>query len=207
MNEPLRIVETRASVGEEAGCDFAVVGVGIHPDVPAIAGSLVDQDNGILVDDRCRSSAADVYAAGDVANHLHPVLGRIRVEHCNSAEHHGAAAARAMLGSAAPFDYVHQLLVRPVRAHPPVRRPRYELGRLRRPREPPGGQVHRFLPGRRGRAGRRRLRPRGRSGVGARLRDGGQRAHGGQSRTPRPQRAPRRGADLRSLAAATGEAR
>jgi 3-phenylpropionate/trans-cinnamate dioxygenase ferredoxin reductase component len=93
--------------GERVDCDFAVVGVGIDPDVPAIAGSSVAQDNGILVDERCRSSAADVYAAGDVANHLHPVLGRIRVEHYNSAEHHGAAAARAMLGSAASFDYVH----------------------------------------------------------------------------------------------------
>jgi 3-phenylpropionate/trans-cinnamate dioxygenase ferredoxin reductase component len=93
--------------GVQLGCDFAVVGVGIDADVPAIAGSSVAQDNGILVDERCRSSAADIYAAGDVANHLHPIFGRIRVEHYNSAEHHGAAAARAMLGSAAPFDYIH----------------------------------------------------------------------------------------------------
>ena len=102
-----RLESVLLSDGEQVGCDFAVVGVGIDPEVPAIAGSSVAQDNGILVDERCRSSAADVYAAGDVANHLHPVLGRIRVEHYNSAEHHGAAAARAMLGSAAPFDYVH----------------------------------------------------------------------------------------------------
>src|SRR5918995_5787180 len=93
--------------GERVGCDLAVVGVGIDPDVPAVAGASIAQDNGIVVDERCRSSAADVYAAGDVANHLHPVLGRIRVEHYNSAEHHGAAAARSMLGSAAPFDYIH----------------------------------------------------------------------------------------------------
>src|SRR5918994_69503 len=93
--------------GERVRCDLAVVGVGIDPDVPAVAGASIAQDNGIVVDERCRSSAADVYAAGDVANHLHPVLGRIRVEHYNSAEHHGAAAARAMLGWAAPFDYVH----------------------------------------------------------------------------------------------------
>src|SRR4029453_8237228 len=73
--------------GEQVACDFAVVGVGIDPDAPAIAGSSVAQDNGILVDERCRSSAVDVYAAGDVANHLHPVLGRIRGEHYNSAEH------------------------------------------------------------------------------------------------------------------------
>jgi len=75
--------------------------------VSAVSGSSVAQQNGILVDEQCRTSAADIYAAGDVANHLHPVLGRIRVEHYNSAQHHGAAAARSMLGSADPFDYIH----------------------------------------------------------------------------------------------------
>jgi 3-phenylpropionate/trans-cinnamate dioxygenase ferredoxin reductase component len=93
--------------GERVACDFAVVGVGIDPEVSAVAGSSMAQDNGILVDEQCRTSAADIYAAGDVANHLHPVLGRIRVEHYNSADHHGVAAARSMLGSAAPFDYIH----------------------------------------------------------------------------------------------------
>jgi 3-phenylpropionate/trans-cinnamate dioxygenase ferredoxin reductase subunit len=93
--------------GERVACEFAVVGVGIDPEVPVVAGSSMAQDNGIVVDERCRSGAADLYAAGDVANHLHPVFGRIRVEHYNSADHHGAAAARSMLGSAAPFDYIH----------------------------------------------------------------------------------------------------
>jgi len=101
--ERLEAVVTAA--GDRVACDFAVVGVGIDPDVPTVAG--VAQENGILVDELCRTSAADIYAAGDVANHLHPVLGRVRVEHYNSAEHHGAAAARSMLGSAAPFDYIH----------------------------------------------------------------------------------------------------
>jgi 3-phenylpropionate/trans-cinnamate dioxygenase ferredoxin reductase subunit len=93
--------------GERVACDFAAVGVGIDPDIPAVAGSSMEQDNGILVDEQCRTGAADIYAAGDVANHLHPVLGRIRVEHYNSAAHHGAAAARSMLGSTVPFDYIH----------------------------------------------------------------------------------------------------
>ena len=93
--------------GDRVACDFAVVGVGIDPDVPAVAGSSIAQDNGILVDQLCRTSATDIYAAGDVANHLHPVFGRVRVEHYNSADHHGAAAARSMLGSAAPYDYIH----------------------------------------------------------------------------------------------------
>jgi 3-phenylpropionate/trans-cinnamate dioxygenase ferredoxin reductase component len=93
--------------GDRVPCDFAVVGVGIDPDVSAVAGSSVVQENGILVDELCRTSSTDIYAAGDVANHLHPVFGRIRVEHYNSAEHHGAAAGRSMLGSATPFDYIH----------------------------------------------------------------------------------------------------
>jgi 3-phenylpropionate/trans-cinnamate dioxygenase ferredoxin reductase subunit len=102
-----RLAAAVTADGERIGCDFAVVGVGIEPDVPAFPGSSVSQENGILVDELCRTSAADIYAAGDVANHLHPVLGRVRVEHYNSAGHHGAAAARSMLGSAAPFDYIH----------------------------------------------------------------------------------------------------
>lgn len=93
--------------GRRIACDLAVVGVGIVPDVPAGLGSSVALQNGILVDELCRTSAADVYAAGDVANQLHPVFGRVRVEHYNNAEKQGAAAARSMLGSAAPYDYIH----------------------------------------------------------------------------------------------------
>ena len=93
--------------GERIACDFAVAGVGIEPDVSAVAGADIAQENGILVDEQCRTSAADVYAAGDVANQLHPVFGRVRVEHYNNAEKQGGAAARSMLGSAAPYDYIH----------------------------------------------------------------------------------------------------
>jgi 3-phenylpropionate/trans-cinnamate dioxygenase ferredoxin reductase subunit len=93
--------------GDRIACDFAVAGVGIEPVVPAFTGSPVAQENGILVDELCRTSAADVYAAGDVANQLHPLFGRVRVEHYNNAEKQGAAAGRSMLGSAAPYDYIH----------------------------------------------------------------------------------------------------
>jgi 3-phenylpropionate/trans-cinnamate dioxygenase ferredoxin reductase subunit len=84
--------------------DFVVAGVGIRPEIPQIA---VAQQNGILTDERCRASAPDVYAAGDVANHLHPLFGRVRVEHYNNGEKMGAAAARSMLGSTAPYDYLY----------------------------------------------------------------------------------------------------
>jgi 3-phenylpropionate/trans-cinnamate dioxygenase ferredoxin reductase component len=102
-----RLEAVRTASGARVACDFAVAGVGIEPVMPAVAGPSVAQDNGVLVDELCRASAADVFAAGDVANHLHPVFGRVRVEHYNNAEKQGAAAARSMLGSDAPYDYIH----------------------------------------------------------------------------------------------------
>jgi 3-phenylpropionate/trans-cinnamate dioxygenase ferredoxin reductase subunit len=93
--------------GGRIACDFAVAGVGINPDVPAFAGSSIALENGILVDELCQTSAADVYAAGDVANILHPLFGRVRVEHFNNAEKQGAAAARSMLGSTTPYGYIY----------------------------------------------------------------------------------------------------
>ena len=93
--------------GKRVACDFAVVGVGITPEVGVLAGSSIAQDHGVLTDELCRTSAPDVYAAGDVANHRHPLFGRVRVEHYNNAEKQGTAAARIMLGSADPYGYVH----------------------------------------------------------------------------------------------------
>src|SRR5690349_16078199 len=98
-----RVKAIVTGTGHRIACDFAVAGIGVAPDVPAFAGSSIAEDNGILVDGFCRTSAADVYAAGDVANHLHPLFGRIRVEHYNNAEKQGTAAARSMLGSTAPY--------------------------------------------------------------------------------------------------------
>jgi 3-phenylpropionate/trans-cinnamate dioxygenase ferredoxin reductase component len=93
--------------GRRIPCDFAVAGIGIDPLVPAMTGSPAAQDNGLLTDERCRTSAPDVYGAGDVANHLHPLFGRVRVEHYNNAEKNGRAAARSMLGSTDPYDYIY----------------------------------------------------------------------------------------------------
>jgi 3-phenylpropionate/trans-cinnamate dioxygenase ferredoxin reductase subunit len=93
--------------GKRVACDFAVAGIGIEPELPSFAGPSVTVSNGVLVDERCRASAPDVYAAGDMANHLHPVFGRVRVEHYNNAEKQGRAAARSMLGSDAPYAYIH----------------------------------------------------------------------------------------------------
>ena len=59
-----------------------VVGVGIVPNVELAEAAGLDVDNGVLVDEHLRTSDPDIYAAGDVANAYHPLLGRhLRVEH------------------------------------------------------------------------------------------------------------------------------
>jgi len=93
--------------GTRIECELAVVAIGIEPNVDAVRSSGIALDNGILVDETCRTSAPDVFAAGDVANHLHPVFGRVRVEHYNNAEKQGRAAGRAMLGDQRPYDDIH----------------------------------------------------------------------------------------------------
>jgi 3-phenylpropionate/trans-cinnamate dioxygenase ferredoxin reductase subunit len=102
-----RVEAVMTAAGDRVACDFVVVGVGIQPEVPTFAPEEIPESNGVLVDESCRAGVPDVYAAGDVANHLHPVFGRVRVEHYNNAEKMGRAAARSMLGSTAPYDYIH----------------------------------------------------------------------------------------------------
>ena len=84
-----------------------VAGIGIVPNSELLAAAGAAVDNGVLVDEHCRTSLPDIYAAGDVANHLHPIFGRLRVEHWNNGYQHGRAAARAMLGGPEPYDYLH----------------------------------------------------------------------------------------------------
>ena len=53
------------------------------------------------------TSAPDVFAAGDVANAHHPFYGdHIRVEHWDTALHHGPVAARNMLGQDEAYDRI-----------------------------------------------------------------------------------------------------
>jgi 3-phenylpropionate/trans-cinnamate dioxygenase ferredoxin reductase subunit len=99
-----RVEAVVTAAGRRIECDFAVAGVGIEPGIPKVT---VAQDNGILADELCRASAPDVYAAGDVANVLHPLFGRVRVEHYNNGEKQGVAVARSMLGSTDPYDYLY----------------------------------------------------------------------------------------------------
>ncbi|MEH0421153.1 NAD(P)/FAD-dependent oxidoreductase [Streptomyces sp. B21-083] len=91
--------------GSRIEADAVIVGIGITPNTSLAQTAGLQIDNGIRVDAHLRSSHPDIYAAGDVANAAHPLLGRhIRVEHWANALNQPQVAARAMLGQDVSYD-------------------------------------------------------------------------------------------------------
>ena len=85
--------------GESLACDLVVVGVGVRPETSVVAGTPVAVGRGILVDEHGATNVPGVYAAGDVAEWVHPALGRrLLVEHFDNAGMQAASAARAVAG-------------------------------------------------------------------------------------------------------------
>ena len=100
-----RVQRVVTKAGRRFDCDFVVAGVGVEPAIEFLKGSGIHTDNGILIDEYCRTNIDGIYAAGDVANHWHPVFNRrIRVEHWQNAMRQGAAAALNMLGRSVVYD-------------------------------------------------------------------------------------------------------
>jgi 3-phenylpropionate/trans-cinnamate dioxygenase ferredoxin reductase subunit len=103
-----RVERVLTAGGAALECDFTVVGLGVEPNVQIVQDGEVQIDNGILVDEWCRTNVEGVFAAGDVANHWHPVFGRrMRIEHWQNARLQGRAAALSMLGKGRPYDEIH----------------------------------------------------------------------------------------------------
>ena len=106
----------------------------------------------------CAPAIPDIFAAGDVANADHPVLGaHVRVEHWANALNQGRGrGAQRCSARTRAYDRLPVLLLRPVRPRHGVRRLRGP-GRLRRgrlPRRRRRARVHRLLARRRAGAGR-----------------------------------------------------
>jgi 3-phenylpropionate/trans-cinnamate dioxygenase ferredoxin reductase subunit len=102
-----RVERATTARGRRIECDFVVVGLGVEPVTDLLADTGAEIDNGVVVDEYLRTGVEGIYAAGDVANHYHPVFGRrIRVEHWQNALKQGPVAARNMLDKDKPYDEV-----------------------------------------------------------------------------------------------------
>ncbi len=102
-----RIARAVLSDGDSLEADFAVIGIGVVPNVELAQDAGLDVDNGIVVDDTGRTSDPDIFAAGDVTNHPNALLGRrIRLESWENAQNQAIAAAKTMLGAGAAYTEV-----------------------------------------------------------------------------------------------------
>src|SRR6266567_3119936 len=93
--------------GERISCDIVIIAIGVEPIIDFIKSSGIPCGRGVQVDGSMRTSAPDVYAAGDVLETTDTMTGRIRViGQWFPAISQGRAAAYSMLGlldSASPF--------------------------------------------------------------------------------------------------------
>jgi 3-phenylpropionate/trans-cinnamate dioxygenase ferredoxin reductase component len=102
-----RVSGVRTTDGRLLEADLVVVGVGVAPRTELAEAADLRVEDGVLVDDRLRTSFPSVFAAGDVARAWHPLLGTaVRVEHWANALEQGPVAARNMLGHDLPYDRV-----------------------------------------------------------------------------------------------------
>src|ERR1035437_7007961 len=94
----------RTTGGSVIEGDLIVVGVGVSPRDELAREAGLSVENGIVVDEFLATSAADVFAAGDVAATWNPRYNmRIRMEHWANAQNQGQSAARNMLGQDAAY--------------------------------------------------------------------------------------------------------
>jgi NTE family protein len=103
-----RVREVETQSGKKLPCDLLMVSIGVAPNTQFLEGSGVALDEGlVVVDDQLRTSAADVFAAGDVTSFFDPVFAKRRhVEHWDNAERQGRLAAHNMLGRRQLYDEV-----------------------------------------------------------------------------------------------------
>jgi 3-phenylpropionate/trans-cinnamate dioxygenase ferredoxin reductase subunit len=103
----VRLQDEQKSGDRELTVDGVVAGLGIEPNITLAQEAGLAVENGIVVDELLRTSAADIFAAGDVASFINPILGgRLRVEHEDNAKMMGRTAGQNMAGEEKPYHHL-----------------------------------------------------------------------------------------------------
>lgn len=91
--------------GEVFSADLVIAGIGMQRNLALAEAAGLSLEGGIVVDEHGQTSAADVFAAGDVTAFYHPLFGRrLRLEAWRHAQNHGIAVGKAMCGDGTPYD-------------------------------------------------------------------------------------------------------
>lgn len=100
-----RLRAVRDAGGTAHPADLAIVGVGVLPVDELAREAGIACDNGILVDEYCRSNDPHIFAAGDCTSHPSLRYDRgVRLESVDNAFEQGTSAALNMLGIATVHD-------------------------------------------------------------------------------------------------------
>ncbi len=93
--------------GECVNVDTAVVGIGVSPCSALAEKTDVDCDNGIKVDEYCRTNIDDIFAVGDCTNHYNDHYSiNVRLESVHNAIEQGKTAAATICGKNKPYRQV-----------------------------------------------------------------------------------------------------
>ena len=102
-----RVKRAITDEGQEIPADFAVVGVGILPNSEIAEAAGLAVNNGIVVDDTCRTADPDVYAIGDCTSHPNSIYGQpLRLESVHNALEQAKTAASNICGVESHYSQV-----------------------------------------------------------------------------------------------------
>ncbi len=107
INGKRRAKSVTTSDGDEVLADLVVIGVGIVPNTELASAAGLEIDNGIVVDDHCRTSDPDIYAVGDCTSHPNAIYGRtLRLESVHNALEQAKTAAANLCGDDVAYSQV-----------------------------------------------------------------------------------------------------
>ncbi|RRR66092.1 MAG: FAD-dependent oxidoreductase [Candidatus Viridilinea halotolerans] len=100
LGERGRVASVETATGERIACQLLAVAIGTRPRLELARSGGLATERGILADEYLETSAADVLAAGDVAQVYDEATGRATLDTLwATARAHGAAAAMTMTGT------------------------------------------------------------------------------------------------------------
>ena len=95
------------SEGEEIPADLVVIGIGILPNTELATHAGLDVNNGIVVDEHCRTSDPDIFAVGDCTSHPNAIYDRcLRLESVHNAVEQAKTAAANICGQDLTYNQV-----------------------------------------------------------------------------------------------------
>lgn len=100
-----KVSAVECSDGAKVPADLALVGIGLVPNTDVAEAAGIRCDDGIAVDEHCRTSDPNVYAVGDCCSHPSPRYGRrVRLESVDNAFEQAKTAAANLCGKTMVHD-------------------------------------------------------------------------------------------------------